>query len=60
MHQVIEDLLRSGATEIDIETVAKVGDLDEIKALYESKGYKIVIENDRMIFEKPGRQLLKG
>lgn len=60
MQPTIEELLRAGATEIDIDTVKKQGDPNEIKTLYESKGYKVLIQDDRMVFERPGKQLLKG
>jgi len=57
---ILDKLLRSGATEIDIEVIKEVGEPTEIKEEYEKKGWLIEEKNDYMIFNKPNRQLLKG
>lgn len=57
---MIEKLLMNGANEIDMDTIRREGDPEQIKAYFESIGYKVIQESDFMIFEKTGKQLLKG
>lgn len=61
MDNIIDQLLRNGAKEIDIDTIKKVGEPQIVKETYESRGWTIIEESDYFIFDrKDTRTLLKG
>ena len=61
MDNIIDRLLRNGASEIAIETIKEVGEPREIKLIYEGRGWIILEEGDMFIFnKKDSRILLKG
>jgi hypothetical protein len=61
MDNIIDQLLRNGAREIDIETIKKVGNPQEVKETYEHRGWTVIEESESFIFDKKdSRVLLKG